>query len=468
MTLLDELRHSAVISSIDYHFARLLGRRFQVDEAGQLLAALLSKSSQEGHSCLELDRLAELGWLPGHEQELLQAAQANRALGRPGDYLPMIRQGNRLFLHRFWHDEALIAQQLLSRAGQPINAQLDEQLIGQLLAHLFPQAQASQPDWQQLACALALLQSLTIISGGPGTGKTTIVARLLAILQRLQPHGLRVALCAPTGKAAMRLQESLTAASGELSEHSLDYPVSTIHRLLGSQPGQAGFRHHGQHPLALDLLVVDEVSMVDVTLMARLLAAMPLQGRLILLGDKDQLASVKPGAVFADICGAGEMTSFSAGLASQLHTLIGAELPVQEQDNPLSDCLVQLQQSWRYSQDSDLGQLARLVNAGQGRQAVALLASSSQLHHYQPQELEEELAQLVLLHYGAYLQERELATMYAGLLRYRVLCATRQGPLGVERLNSFMETILARHNLIQRQGPFDVHGSRVAAGRQWT
>ncbi|XLM20482.1 AAA family ATPase, partial [Chromobacterium piscinae] len=191
--------------------------------------------------------------------------------------------------------------------AQPLPPQ-DEARLSDLLNRLFPDAGDGQPDRQKLAAALAARQRLMVISGGPGTGKTTTVVRLLALLAALSPRPLVMAMAAPTGKAAARLSESVRAARDRLDvdeevRRQLPAKAETLHRLLGLRPGAEAPRHHASNPLPLDLLVVDEASMIDLALMARTVEALPSQARLILLGDRDQLSSVEAGAVLGELCG---------------------------------------------------------------------------------------------------------------------------------------------------------------------
>ncbi|MGC3983900.1 MAG: AAA family ATPase, partial [Pseudorhodoferax sp.] len=312
---------------------RLIGKHDRIRTAPHQLG--------RGHVCLDLqaalaDSPASLSLPPAHApaaphaqfartpSQWLQALRldawcaalrASRLCDAGPGHAPLVLQGPRLYLRRYWQHErevrALVGARL---APEPVAPAAQ---IRPVLNALFAAPRPSQDtDWQKLACALALRQRFAIVTGGPGTGKTTTVVRLLALLQSMALQGggapLRIRLAAPTGKAAARLAESIRGALGRLPWDALPHgealrphvpsAATTLHRLLGSQPESRHFRHHAGNPLALDVLVVDEASMVDLEMMARLLQALPPKARLVLLGDKDQLASVEAGAVLGELC----------------------------------------------------------------------------------------------------------------------------------------------------------------------
>ncbi|MFZ4534899.1 exodeoxyribonuclease V subunit alpha [Propionivibrio sp.] len=304
---------------------------------------------------------------------------------------PLVRVGSRLYLRRYWQYEqdvrAGIDQRL--QTSPTLQAALPIPALRQTLESLFPVSSepGPSPNWQKLACALAARSAFSIITGGPGTGKTTTVVKLLALLQALAlaaaPLGdrparpLRIRLAAPTGKAAARLNESIASAvaklpldsltKGDLVRAAIPVKVTTLHRLLGSRPDTRHFRHHAGNPLALDVLVVDEASMVDLEMMAAVLAALPASARLILLGDKDQLASVEAGAVLGELCqraGQGHYTPATGDwLLAATDVRINPAL-IDEAGTVLDQAVVMLRHSFRFSAESGIGQLAEAVNAG--------------------------------------------------------------------------------------------------------
>ncbi|MGO3217699.1 MAG: exodeoxyribonuclease V subunit alpha, partial [Halomonas sp.] len=317
----------------------------------------------------------------------------------PGN-TPLVRSDGqnttRLYLRRYWQFEQTLHQEIATRlsADSPMHSSMDSPvykseespLLKSALDALFPPNDTL--DWQKVACALAARSSFAIITGGPGTGKTTTVVRLLALLQTLQlaqpnAHPLRIRLAAPTGKAAARLNESIAGQVNELplsglesllDEHSdasssnaIDIPteVTTIHRLLGARADTRHFRHNAANPLALDVLVVDEASMVDIEMMTALLSALPASAKLVLLGDKDQLASVEAGAVLGDLCRRANAAHYTPATAQWLAELTDHPLPdelIDQEGQPLDQAITMLRVSHRFTETSGIGQLAQAIN----------------------------------------------------------------------------------------------------------
>lgn len=320
-------------------------------------------------------------------------------------------------------------------------------------------------NWQKVSAALAFTTARCVISGGPGTGKTTTVTKLLALLLKFQPK-LLIKLVAPTGKAAARLTESITHALVELDidpEHKEKIPkvASTIHRLLGVKANSNHFRFNQNNKLNVDLLLVDEASMVDLPLMAKLLMALPDHARLILLGDKDQLASVEAGAVLGDICHFIE-SGYSTEKAQLLADLTGytSLTKTAERSPNMADNLCLLRKSYRFDQYSGIGYLAKAINSGRAnsKQVMALCHDYDDLQHYPNTELgKKELATLVLEGYRPYLQNlsaitadnRDLAKqLLKQFNQFKILCAIREGEWGVKSLNKLCETVLEKAGLL--------------------
>lgn len=429
----------------------------------------------------------------------------------------------RLYLRRYWQYEQSLHQQIASRL-EVMDDDNHQGLLPQALNTLF--ANTTTLDWQKTACALAARSRFGIITGGPGTGKTTTVVRLLALLQTLQlarqpSQPLRIRLAAPTGKAAARLNESiagqvsslpLTQLEALLSEHSpaaasnaiaIPTEVTTLHRLLGARPDTRHFRHSATNPLALDVLVIDEASMVDIEMMAAVLSALPANAQCVLLGDKDQLASVEAGSVLGDLCRRAEAAHYTPTTAQWLESATGQPLPPEYLDadgHPLDQAITMLRVSHRFNEHSGIGQLAQAINqpshaqtAREKQQAVnaVLRHGYPDLHHLTLAE-DTALDKLVIhgsadkflnggegrtnhknepiapptgyRHYlkvlntqrprGESFEENPAAynawasEVLSAYSHFQLLCALRKGPWGVEGLNLHIAKTLSSEKLL--------------------
>ena len=479
-TRLDALLAGAAFSDLDRHFARLMQRL--AGEAGspelELAAALLSRAKGEGDVCLDLARLAGTDW-PENATPAVPAVRcpaladwlarlgAASVVGRPGAFAPLIlAEPARLYLHRYWQYEQELATAILAHATAPPGT-LNRDVLQAGLARLFPSAMRGETDWQQVAALVAVRKRFCVISGGPGTGKTRTVVLLLALLlEQAAGRPLHIALAAPTGKAAARLQESIRSARAALDcaaeiKAALPEAASTLHRLLGYRPGSPDFRHNAAQPLPADVVVVDEASMVDLALMAKLFAALRPDAHVILLGDRDQLASVEAGAVLGDICGAARANEFSTALRADYAALTGGTLPGADvaEPSPLADCVVQLQKNYRFGAANGIQALSHAVNTGDADSALALLREGTRegvamVALPVAAQMKAALRERVLAALRPGLQAPDAATALAALNRFRILCALRQGPFGVEQINERVEEILAEAGWVERGGPW--------------
>ena len=420
-------------------------------------ARALSLATSEGHVCLELGALSEPG-APGAPDDE-DAATLNRTLlasglvgtpAAPGALPLVLDDDGRLYLHRYFDFERRLARRLV-RAGAAAAAPVDA-ATARLLRELF-QADATPAggaNWQQVAAALALRQRLTVISGGPGTGKTSTVVNLLACLLAQDP-GCRIALAAPTGKAAARMTEALRGRAAHLPpalRERLPAEASTVHRLLGARPG-GRFAHDAGHPLALDALVVDEASMLDLALATRLLEAVPDTARLILLGDKDQLAAVESGAVFAELSAD---PSLSEGTRDALAALCGMAAerlrpPVPARASALQDAVVWFTRNYRFAADSGIGRLAADIRGGRTPAALDWLreGDDAELRWLDDGGAAPGAATLAACRDGhapfldSVLQSpADAAAALQAFGRFSVLCALREGPRGMQAVNEHL------------------------------
>ncbi|WP_282038754.1 exodeoxyribonuclease V subunit alpha [Halomonas alimentaria] len=544
--LLDRWVARGWLRALDRAFAAFLAREVPDAPAPLLLAAALaSHQLGRGHVCLDLAQtLAEPDLalsLPPEGDSLedppprpsallgeLALADWQAALAHPlivGDgpgSTPLVLDGTRLYLRRYWHHERSISEHIAARLEGDASDTGDTATLARALAALFPASDTL--DWQKAACALAARLPFAVITGGPGTGKTTTVVKLLALLQTLAlgegSRPLRIRLAAPTGKAAARLNESiagqvsgldLTALAPLLERAAplrtaIPTEVTTLHRLLGSRPDTRHFRHNARNPLPLDVLVVDEASMVDVEMMAALLDALPPRARMVLLGDKDQLASVEAGSVLGDLCARAEGGHYMPQTADWLAEATGQALPEEMLDpegTALDQAIAMLRVSHRFDAASGIGRLAGAVNRdAPGREKRAAIREVlghgyADLSHLRLEtDHDRGLERLVVsgnaagfpdrgksagedrgvngqplpppVGYRHYLEvirsaaplagpdgevDREAMDDWARAVlaahgQFQLLCALRRGPWGVEGLNERIRTALEREGLI--------------------
>jgi exodeoxyribonuclease V alpha subunit len=513
--------------------AQLLRLDSQARPALLVAAALLAQMEGRGHTCLPLTDLctapvALLGWpasavdgpqglralwahLPNtlaDWQSALQGDTSSQACVRhidgPDQGQPLVLGGSAdaplLYLRRYAGYEQRVGQGLLQRASEALA--VPEAAARDWLNRFFarkPEA-ADETDWQKVACAVALRARLSVITGGPGTGKTYTAARLLALLLALHEEGspLRVALAAPTGKAAARLKQSIDNALVGLEKQvpkgsGLDLtaliarmgPARTLHSLLGARPDTRQFRHHAANPLDVDVLIVDEASMVHLEMMDALLQALPPTARLVLLGDKDQLASVEAGAVLGDLCRDAAAGRYSADTAQFVQTVAGQTLSAQYLSAGAAPLLAQqtvmLRQSRRF--DGAIGQLALAVNGGDA--AAARAAFLNPVGAAPSPRSGDDVAPLLAVQpstpqavcalalgtsgkpsYADYLHLMQqwpggqdvaahnawVASVLKAFERFRILCAVHRGDWGTEGLNAAVQKALADKGLLKVTG----------------
>ena len=449
------------LRAVDLHGALLLEELAGRPSPPLLLAAALaSRAVGDGHICLPLATVAGQPVFAGSSvtapslAEWRELLRSSGVVGAPGGPEPLILDGaDRLYLARYHGSERLIADDL-RRRGQGLLS-VDSKRAASLLVELFPGSGGE--GGQKLAAALAVCKRFVAISGGPGTGKTYTAARICALLQALAAGQLRIGLAAPTGRAAARLRESMLQAKQELPAAlaaAIPEQASTLHRLLGLMPETGRCRQNRDNPLHLDLLIIDEASMVDVPLMAALLEALPATARLILLGDRDQLTSVEAGSLFGDICGNDE-PAWSTRLCAEIKQLTGISLPGGMGGETMADCLVLLRTGYRFAAQSGISALARVVNAGDQDGLAALVRERhADLGVAQPgpDEFRAWLAARLLAGYGPCFAATTPAAALAAFNEFRVLCAVREGPAGVAGVNGLAEQMFRKHGLVSGSG----------------
>jgi exodeoxyribonuclease V alpha subunit len=483
--LLYGLMESGGLPPLCYYFARFVARGCGVDEDGLLAwsAALVSLRSLHGDVCVDLAHYAgrplfdAAGEAPSERPHgpvldtWLATLERTAWVGRPGTVAPLVLDNRRLYLAKYWQFEQQVAGTLGERLA--CVATLDAARLADGLRRLFPRGSGGGVDWQGVSAAIAVSRQFAVISGGPGTGKTTTVVKVLALLLEQTP-GLHIALAAPTGKAAARLTEAIRegkqrvdAPAGSLA--GIPEEASTLHRLLGAGYGNA-FRHNRDNPLVVDCLVVDEASMIDLPLMARVLEALPARTRLILLGDRDQLASVEAGNVLGDITGHGQEVHYSRAQVDFLESLGAAPrglLPGGEQPSRIADAVGLLRVSYRFGGDSGIGELARRVNAGEGEAAFGLLEEHrhKDIAWWDAGEgsLNPACVDWAVERYARYLQQEDVAVALRIFEQTRVLAALQGGPFGVEEINRRLTDRLQARGLIH--GGDEYHGKPVMVTR---
>ena len=441
---------------IDVRFADFLcGLADDVSEELHRTACEASAALGNGDICLDL---AEC-W--GDDFPRVAAKiTCSGVVGSPGENTPLVLDDRgRLYLYRYWRYEQCLAERLLSMSAERWPVEIS--LFSDGLDRLFG-SPGDGIDWQRVAAAAAVRVGLCVISGGPGTGKTTTVVKIIALMIEQAGSGtLRIGLAAPTGKAAARLGQAIRSSRERLAGmspavQSIPDDVYTLHRLLGVIPGSCRFRHNRDNTLPFDVVVIDEASMVPLPLMAKLVDALAPGARLLLLGDRDQLASVEAGSVLGDICDTGKVHRYSREFYDFLGTFPGMPRADDEfrEESPLADSLVMLQRNYRFSEGSAIGAVSQAINAGLPDDALEIARADNSpalsLRTTPPPEtLARELGPLIVAGYGDYLRSKDPETVLDLFDQFRVLCALRHGSYGVENLNGVIEQILASAGLIR-------------------
>jgi len=452
---------SPLLRPIDRHFAAFIAASGESDSLVLGFAAQLSAALARQHVCLPVGDAGAAA----DAAALVVALKRSPCVGRPGDARPLILYNERLYLQRMERAEAMVATDLTQR-NVAIDG-LDDAIISRLLGLYFdsdavpsagtgdPGASTTPDVEQRIAAAIAVSRHLAIISGGPGTGKTTTIARALGVMLEAQPTPLLIKLAAPTGKAAARLSDAMQAASVDFPESvraAFPRDVATVHRLLGARL-DGSFRHHAANPLNLDVLIVDEVSMLDLQLMAAIVDALPRHARLILAGDPDQLPAVEAGDVMRDIA---VRPAFDPETARRMGLFVHADIKPSPVAHRLKNGTARLTHSHRFDAADGIGFVAACVREGNAQALIDYLLDSGktgeqvQLHSpgdLMPESPDSPGAQVqaagrldpLATHYADYHARLVASDSVDALLEQfehtRILSPMHGGPLGVTALN---------------------------------
>ncbi len=460
---------------MDVHFASFLARISNTDDPDILLAAALtSNATGNKHVCLDLEEMAENVLIEkknGYDRIQCPSLSpwreklvASPLVGSPGEMRPLILDGrNRMYLYRYWQYEAILAQRICERMDSVL-FNVDPQLLHASLNRYFPPTENLTAVSYQRAVITACFRSFCVITGGPGTGKTTTVAKILMTLMEQNPDtDFHILLAAPTGKSAAKLGESIRDSIDELGcqpkirDAVLSRP-QTLHRLLKPVPGSlSSFFHGDKRPLPADVVVVDEASMVDISMMSKLLSAVPKTARLILLGDKNQLASVEAGSAFGDICSGYNEGQYSLAWNKIIQDVLENRLHPfdieQFQNGKRNDCVVKLDLSFRFDEGRGIDKLSRAIEQGDERKTWNIFQDSLYPgirfeKTISRQTLYEILERKIVTGYTEYLTEKDAGIALEKLNAFKILCALRKGGFGVEGINRFAEHVLTRAGLI--------------------
>jgi exodeoxyribonuclease V alpha subunit len=471
------------IRAIDFAFSEFISNQYQQEsQALSDIAAHLSAQSGLQHVCVSIgdmqfalsDSFHDIEALKTFAREsaaILFLPNSSNCIEDTQNY-PIIFQGDAFYLQRYWVYET----QLISHLSRltAVSSAAEVNMIQPILNELFPpKLETCQDiDWQKIAVAVAALNPVTFITGGPGTGKTTTVVKLIALLRELakqqEKAQMTIKLAAPTGKAAARLSESIASAANNLPAHlseGLDMRCTTLHRLLGTNYQSIHFSHNDQNPLHADLIVLDEASMIDLPMMSKFFAAVPAHCQVVLLGDSEQLASVEVGTVLNDICALSPKELPSAGFIRILAQVTQYDISqlklgyadrrefidTPERSN-LVNGIARLHKSHRFDAKSEIGQVARAVQMKDVTRAIGLLErrSLASLHWVQDDDLQNLVEDVlpVLIEYCDEVASGDFKQAFKLLKKQQVLCSHKLGRWGVENINRRLELELAKRSLL--------------------
>ena len=481
------LYNNGNLTKQDIHFANFIADLSEEDDPEIILgAALVSNATGQGDICLDLgsvsgkkmmeDQNTEIPLILPKLDEWLEEIRKSPVVGKPGEFCPLILdKNNRLYLYRYWEYENILSESIKRRIKEDVK-NINTSLLQDSLKRFFPKNSKSQNsrndiNWQKVASITVAIKNFCVISGGPGTGKTYTVAKILSILLEQEPsEKLRIFLCAPTGKAAAKLSESIKQTKEELNcsdavKRAIPLETYTIHRMLKAIPGSPYFRYNSENLLPADVVIVDEASMVDLALMSKMISSIPMTSRLILMGDRNQLASVESGSVLGDICDTTRMEMFSREYCKTIEEITGDKLEHEpeneidplttglEKGQGLSDCIVVLKNSLRFSGKSKIGELSQAVNNGEWEEILPLLKNrgTPQIKWQESKAIKDiysAIGKKIIEGYSEYLKENDPVKALIQFSKFKLLCALKLGPLGAYGLNRLAEEVLKKEKLI--------------------
>ncbi|HTO14184.1 MAG TPA: exodeoxyribonuclease V subunit alpha [Edaphocola sp.] len=429
----------------------------------------LSKEMAKGNVCIATDRLIQ----SEEGSNLSLDYLVNPLVGKAEENTPFILNKGKLYIHRFFHYERQLIEQIkalcISEKDFEIKKQkleFHKEFINQEL--FSEQFALDQTDWQKIACLNAFVNNFNIISGGPGTGKTTTVSKLLMILLK-ENIDLKIKICAPTGKAAARLKESLGQTKRNFSGKDIpelilqkvsELSAETIHSTLGYIPKSIYFKHNAENTLDIDVLIVDECSMIDISLFYKLFQAIDTKRtKVILLGDKNQLASVDSGSVFRDLCtDTAPINVFSRKRTEWFNQFIfnnkqqiGAEHIDDTVSHPLFEHVIELKKSYRFDDSKGIGKLSKAILNNNWEAIEPFFENKDEQitinENYKDLEVIIQKAHnLLKKEYGGYLNETNIHEVLNKMNNSIILCANREGAFGVSFINESMQARIFKNN----------------------
>jgi exodeoxyribonuclease V alpha subunit len=458
-------KKQGIIDDLEVEFVRFLRQVApETDDDVFLAAASCLNAQKQGHICFDLrqykdvflfgERKTEYG-LDKKILERWEAALMNSDLvSQDGKLKPLVLEEGRLYLHKYWKFEEEFTQWILKRASE---THLVTEIQNEAIRYFInARKDLFDVNWQEIALCLSFIKDLVVISGGPGTGKTYTVLNIIAahtVAAKNENKDLKVALAAPTGKAARRLVDSIKEGKASLPDkfkHLLEdsTEAQTVHKLLGASYRGNIFKFDQNNHLPYDLIIVDEASMLDINMWVRLIRAIGPDTKLVVLGDKDQLASVEAGSILGDLCGG--VNSFSKTIVETMQQLTGVSLPQAPANSPfINDCVVFLTKSYRFKENSGIQKLASAINSQNGKEVIELLESKSypDLHWFEPNDasFDKILHRYGISHHKHYEGFQDGRRIEASH-KNKILCAIRKTKLGVESVNNAVEIGIKRKN----------------------